>query len=141
MCTYLADTAEGDVNDSLSDIEEGHQQQQNVSAALPDGSPAVVDRSRLPNVSMIADCVSGRRSTPGPLSSSLFPNVPPYITFSSHEEKGPQMPPAVYKILKWKLTTITPLVIRKILSNSGFRLLKSKSFGQPVVMEAMEPKL
>lgn len=122
--TLLADTAEADTNDSLSDIEEGLQLQQSISAALPSGSP--VDRSLLPNVSMVADCVQGYRSTEGPLSPSLFPNVPPYITFSSHEKKGPQMPPTIHKILKWKLTTITPLVIRKILVNSGFRLLKSK---------------
>jgi hypothetical protein len=26
-----------------------------------------------------------------PLASSLFPNVPPYLTFASHFEKGPDM--------------------------------------------------
>lgn len=36
------------------------------------------------------------------------------------------MPLAIKKALKWKLTTITPIVIRKVLLNSGFRLLKRK---------------
>jgi hypothetical protein len=34
-------------------------------------------------------------------------------------------PDAIHKQLKWKLTTITPVVVRTVLSNSGFRLLKS----------------
>lgn len=120
--------ADGDANDSLSDSEESYQIQQDLSVNLSNGASAAaaVDRYHLPNVTMIADCVHGRRSNPGPLTASLFPHVPPYITFASHEEKGPLMPPEVTKILKWKLTTITPLVIRKILVNSGFRLLKSK---------------
>lgn len=75
---------------------------------------------------IMADSVEGRPPPMGPISPSLFPNVPPYITFVTHEEKGPAMPAAVNKILKWKLTTITPIVIRKILLNSGFRLLKRK---------------
>lgn len=75
---------------------------------------------------VVADSVEGKSPPNGPISSSLFPNVPPYITFVTHEEKGPTMPAAVNKILKWKLTTITPIVIRKILLNSGFRLLKRK---------------
>ena len=62
----------------------------------------------------------------GPLAPSLFPYVPPYLTFATHEEKGPPMPPAIHKVLKWKLTLITPIVVRKVLLNSGFRLLKSK---------------
>lgn len=74
--------------------------------------------------SMLADSVQGQYPKSGPISSSLFAHVPPYITFASHEAKGPQMPIAIKKSLKWKLTTITPIVIRKVLLNSGFRLLK-----------------
>lgn len=70
------------------------------------------------------DCVQGSYSTTAPFSPSLFPNCPPYITFASHLEKGPPMPSIVHKILKWKLTTITPIIVRKILVNSGFKLLK-----------------
>lgn len=75
---------------------------------------------------MLADSVQGQQPKSGPLAPSLFAYVPPYITFASHEGKGPQMPLAIRKFLKWKLTTITPIVIRKVLLNSGFRLLKRK---------------
>lgn len=77
--------------------------------------------------SMLADSVQGHHpKSSGPLTPSLFAHVPPYLTFASHDGKGPQMPLAIKKVLKWKLTTITPIVIRKILLNSGFRLLKRK---------------
>jgi tubulin polyglutamylase TTLL4 len=34
------------------------------------------------------------------------------------------MPEVISKVLKWKLTTITPIVVRRILVHSGFKLLK-----------------
>lgn len=71
-------------------------------------------------------CVLGGTPPEGPLAPSLFANVPPYINFSTYEKKGPPMPPAVHKALKWKMTLITPIIVRKVLLNSGFRLLKSK---------------
>lgn len=128
VCFVAIGVADGDANDSLSDSEENYQVQQDLSVNLSNSTSASIDRYHLPNVTMIADCVQGRRVNSGPITASLFPHVPPYITFASHEEKGPLMPPEVIKILKWKLTTITPLVIRKILVNSGFRLLKSMCF-------------
>ncbi|GAB0087278.1 TTLL4 [Sergentomyia squamirostris] len=60
----------------------------------------------------------------GPISPSMFPNVPPFLTFASDLEPGPAMHPLVTKILKWKVTAVTPIVVRKVLLNSGFRLLK-----------------
>lgn len=74
----------------------------------------------------MTESVNGNQPTSGPLTASLFPHVPPYLSFADHIEKGPPMPAAVTKVLKWKLTTITPIVIRKVLSNTGFRLLRSE---------------
>ncbi|CAF4841932.1 unnamed protein product [Pieris macdunnoughi] len=59
------------------------------------------------------------------LRPSLFPRVPPYLKFVGHEDTIPlKVPPAIQKHLKWKLTTITPIVVKKTLVNSGFRLVK-----------------
>ncbi|XP_073824894.1 tubulin tyrosine ligase-like 4A isoform X2 [Musca autumnalis] len=58
------------------------------------------------------------------LVPSLFPNVPPYIAFSSNTKKGPDVPADLYRILKWRVTSVMPRVVRTILSNSGMRLLK-----------------
>lgn len=56
------------------------------------------------------DCVLGGRVPTAPFAPSLFPFVPPYITFATYEEKGPEIPAIIHKQLKWKLTTITPLL-------------------------------
>jgi hypothetical protein len=78
------------------------------------------------NLTINTECVHGGRVLQAPLAPSLFPFVPPYISFATFEDKGPDMPPAIHKILKWKLTTITPLLVRKVLLNTGFRLMKSE---------------
>lgn len=62
--------------------------------------------------------------TKPPLRRSLFPHVAPYIAFQSYEVNGPNFPPEISKHLKWRLSTITPLVVRLTLINSGYRLMK-----------------
>ncbi|XP_013186188.2 tubulin polyglutamylase ttll-4 isoform X2 [Amyelois transitella] len=61
------------------------------------------------------------------LRPSLFPRVPPYLRFVAHDDTMPlKIPAPIQKHLKWKLTTITPIVVKKTLTNSGFRLVKSE---------------
>ena len=59
-----------------------------------------------------------------PFRRSLFENVAPYIAFQSYECNGSSLPLAITKHLKWRLTTITPHIVRKTLTNSGYRLVK-----------------
>ncbi|CAH0389621.1 unnamed protein product [Bemisia tabaci] len=67
-------------------------------------------------------------SQPHPaLRGSLFTHVPPYIKFSSHNVKGPDLPPNVQKLLKWKLSTITPVIVRYTILNSGFKLVRKSN--------------
>lgn len=57
---------------------------------------------------------------------SLFPRVPPYLKFIGLDDVPIlKVPMPIQKHLKWKLTTITPIVVKKTLVNSGFRLVKS----------------
>ncbi|KAH8402524.1 hypothetical protein KR222_002396, partial [Zaprionus bogoriensis] len=58
------------------------------------------------------------------LVPSLFPYVPPYLSFSSNTKKGPSVPAELHRVLKWRVTNIMPKVVRLILSNSGMRMLK-----------------
>ncbi|BES88074.1 tubulin-tyrosine ligase activity [Nesidiocoris tenuis] len=59
------------------------------------------------------------------LRLSLFSNVPPFVRFTGHNEKAEhELPKAIQKALKWKLSTITPLVVKHTVTNSGFRLVK-----------------
>ncbi|XP_054742482.1 tubulin monoglutamylase TTLL4 isoform X3 [Anastrepha obliqua] len=59
------------------------------------------------------------------LSPSLFPNVPPYLNFSSHAEKGPEVPPTLHRVLKWKLSPVMPKIVKRVVLNSGFRIIKN----------------
>lgn len=112
------DPTDSDEND-LSDTEESHLDNKAIYNSFK------ANRAELHP--MLADSVQGRYPPDGcPLTPSLFPHVPPYITFATHDAKGPAMPLSIKKTLKWKLTPITPIVIRKVLLNSGFRLLKRK---------------
>ncbi|KAF5270599.1 hypothetical protein FQA39_LY01337 [Lamprigera yunnana] len=62
-----------------------------------------------------------------PLRQSLFLHIPPYLSFKLYNESDSKdhHPPA-FRYLKWKLSTITPILIRKTLTNSGFRLVRSE---------------
>lgn len=60
------------------------------------------------------------------LSPSLFPNVPPYLNFTSHADKGPTMPAALHRVLKWKLSPVMPKIVKRVVLNSGFRIIKSE---------------
>uniref|UniRef100_A0A1A9WDN5 Tubulin polyglutamylase TTLL4 n=1 Tax=Glossina brevipalpis TaxID=37001 RepID=A0A1A9WDN5_9MUSC len=59
------------------------------------------------------------------LTPSLFPNVPAYLNFSSHADKGPNMPQQLHKILKWKLSPVMPKIVKRVVLNSGFRVIKN----------------
>ncbi|KAJ2954685.1 hypothetical protein O0L34_g2982 [Tuta absoluta] len=61
------------------------------------------------------------------LRPSLFPRVPPYLKFINHDETPSlKIPLPIQRHLKWKLTSITPIVVKKTLTNSGFKLVKSE---------------
>lgn len=108
-------------DDDMTDPEDNYETSLSLSSS--DRSSALNSNK---NLAINTDCVHGGRVLQAPLAPSLFPFVPPFISFATFEEKGPEMPAVIHKILKWKLTTITPLLVRKVLLNTGFRLMKSK---------------
>lgn len=57
---------------------------------------------------------------------SLFSHVPPYFKFADHDVKGRPFPPTVQKLMKWKMTSITPVVVRKVVLNTGFKLTRNQ---------------
>ena len=60
-----------------------------------------------------------------PLRRSLFSNVPPTINFVHHNEVSvSSLPAELRKLLRWKLSNITPAVVKKVVTNSGFRLMR-----------------
>ncbi|XP_026818449.1 tubulin polyglutamylase TTLL4-like [Rhopalosiphum maidis] len=61
------------------------------------------------------------------LRPSLFSYMPPYIRFYSHDIKGESFPLSLQSILKWKLSSITPIVVRRTIQNSGFKLVRKSN--------------
>merc|ERR550519_665223 len=60
-----------------------------------------------------------------PLRMSLFPNVPPTLNFMLHNEVSSlQLPDELRKCLRWKLSTITPAIVKRCASNTGYRLMR-----------------
>lgn len=106
------------IDDDMTDPEDNYE----ASLSLSSSERSVA----LPAPTINTDCVQGGRVLSAPFAPSLFPFVPPYITFANFEEKGPEIPAIIHKQLKWKLTTITPLLVRKVILNTGFRLMKSE---------------
>lgn len=112
-------------DDLMTDPEDNYESSLSLSSTERSIGLQQISNTKTPTA-INTDCVQGGRVPTAPLAASLFPFVPPFITFASFEEKGPDLPAAIHKVLKWKLTTITPLLVRKVLLNTGFRLMKSE---------------
>ncbi|CAG0919488.1 unnamed protein product [Notodromas monacha] len=69
----------------------------------------------------------GTLGRPRGLRPSLFSGVPPTINFALHNTHAEEVPPFLKKHLRWKLSNLTPLVVRKVLGHSNLRLMKSDS--------------
>ncbi|CAL1281321.1 unnamed protein product [Larinioides sclopetarius] len=60
-----------------------------------------------------------------PVIQSLFKNVPSVIYFATKDEAVSAMPEHIVKHLKWKLSTITPAVIRQTVLKIGFSFVEA----------------
>ncbi|CAH1408056.1 unnamed protein product [Nezara viridula] len=59
------------------------------------------------------------------LRPSLFANTPPYIRFATETTKADKpFPVIIQRTLKWKLTTVTPIIVKKIIQNSGYKFIR-----------------
>ncbi|XP_028291413.1 tubulin monoglutamylase TTLL4 isoform X2 [Gouania willdenowi] len=58
------------------------------------------------------------------LVPSLFPLVPPTLYFSTANEKVELLPVEERRLLKWKLSTVTPNVVKHTITRSHFKITK-----------------
>ncbi|KAM6421213.1 LOW QUALITY PROTEIN: tubulin monoglutamylase TTLL4 [Rhynochetos jubatus] len=61
------------------------------------------------------------------LVCSLFPNVPPTIYFSTRDERVEKLPWEQRKLLRWKMCTVTPNIVKQTVGRSHFRVSKKSS--------------
>uniref|UniRef100_A0A1B6DER8 Tubulin polyglutamylase TTLL4 n=1 Tax=Clastoptera arizonana TaxID=38151 RepID=A0A1B6DER8_9HEMI len=131
-------SSDSEYNDSACDEEEFRDEHEgdveaeglvpNVPVSKNSISPSHVVSHSLNSISLSDSLrLSGHTSQhnihPG-LRASLFPHIPPYINFCSHDSKALPLPAQIQRLLKWKLSTITPVVVRKTISNSNFKLIR-----------------
>ncbi|XP_033326033.1 tubulin monoglutamylase TTLL4 [Megalopta genalis] len=64
---------------------------------------------------------------PLPMRHSLFPHVPPYILFQSHENRAKKLSKDLNHLLQWKSTNTMPRILVKIILNSGYRIVNQYS--------------
>ncbi|KAJ8959100.1 hypothetical protein NQ318_022357 [Aromia moschata] len=116
-----SDCAESDYSGSDSEIEDEDLDRDPESISEP-----LTDRARMtcPTLrnfpSVPRNRVRSGDAVSWPIRPSLFPNIPPYIHFNSHDSAVEFKIPNGRRFFKWKLSTITPVVVRKTLTNSGF---------------------
>ncbi|XP_031549397.1 tubulin polyglutamylase TTLL4-like isoform X2 [Actinia tenebrosa] len=58
------------------------------------------------------------------LTPSLFAHIPPTIYFTIEGEKVAPLPHELRKLLRWKMSSITPNVVKQCIARSGFRATK-----------------
>ncbi|KAL7738920.1 hypothetical protein ACLKA6_016923 [Drosophila palustris] len=105
-----------------SDTEDGYRAHAYKMAHLGDRLSSSPKDSTILLLSQTSD--EDLRNPDSVLVPSLFPYVPPYLSFSSNTQKGPDVPAELHRVLKWRVTSIMPKVVRLILANSGMRMLK-----------------
>ncbi|XP_027638118.1 tubulin monoglutamylase TTLL4 [Falco peregrinus] len=61
------------------------------------------------------------------LVCSLFPNVPPTIYFGTRDERVEKLPWEQRKLLRWKMCTVTPNIVKQTVGRSHFRISKKSN--------------
>ncbi|XP_035250486.1 tubulin polyglutamylase TTLL4-like isoform X2 [Anguilla anguilla] len=77
----------------------------------------------LSNVEELMTCEDCRTEKPA-LVPSLFPSTPPTLYFSTANERVEMLPPEQSSLLKWKISSVTPNVVKNTLTRSHFKHTK-----------------
>ncbi|KAM5124839.1 LOW QUALITY PROTEIN: tubulin monoglutamylase TTLL4 [Mantella aurantiaca] len=121
-----ADCAEEDLPEGLDDSQDEEEDEEDPddpsvtqvsSATLMPDSP----RSCVENIDQTS--VHGDPVKPA-LTPSLFHNMPPTLFFGTQDEKVELLPWPQRKLLKWKMSTVTPNIVKQIVARSHFRVTK-----------------
>ncbi|KAF6362355.1 tubulin tyrosine ligase like 4 [Rhinolophus ferrumequinum] len=124
-----AEDVEEELGDGLEDCcshdeneeEEGNSECSSPSAVSPSGSIAVISRSCM---EILTKPLSSEKVVRPALIYSLFPNVPPTIYFSTRDERVEKLPWEQRKLLRWKMSAVTPNIVKQTIGRSHFKISK-----------------
>ncbi|NXX21190.1 TTLL4 polyglutamylase, partial [Podargus strigoides] len=89
------------------------------------GSVALVSRNCIERLAQPAE--AQEEVLKPALVCSLFPNVPPTIYFSTRDERVEKLPWEQRKLLRWKMCTVTPNIVKQTVGRSHFRVSKKSN--------------
>ncbi|NXG58812.1 TTLL4 polyglutamylase, partial [Hemiprocne comata] len=116
------------LDDSCSqeeDDEDSDSDPSSVSGMSSSGSVALVSRNCIECLAQPAE--AQEKELKPALVCSLFPNVPPTIYFSTRDETVEKLPWEQRKLLRWKMCTVTPNIVKQTVSRSHFRVSKKSN--------------
>ncbi|XP_037768293.1 tubulin polyglutamylase TTLL4 isoform X6 [Chelonia mydas] len=124
--------AEEELPDGLEDgcsqdeeEEEGESDSSSVTGLSPNGSVALISRNCIECLTQPLE--AQERILKPALICSLFPTVPPTIYFSTRDEKVEKLPWEQRKLLRWKMSTVTPNIVKQTIGRSHFKVSKKSS--------------
>ncbi|NWX98183.1 TTLL4 polyglutamylase, partial [Nothoprocta ornata] len=116
------------LDESFSQEEEEEDSESDTSAVAglsPSGSVALIARNC---VKCLTPPAEAREPVLKPaLVCSLFPNVPPTIYFSTRDERVEKLPWKQRKLLRWKMSTVTPNIVKQTIGRSHFKVSRKSS--------------
>ncbi|NXD78763.1 TTLL4 polyglutamylase, partial [Halcyon senegalensis] len=129
--SHPQDEAEEELLDSLDgscsqeEDEDSDSDASSVAGVSSGGSVALVSRNCTERLAQPAEA---QETVLKPaLVCSLFPNVPPTIYFSTRDERVEKLPWEQRKLLRWKMCTVTPNIVKQTVGRSHFRVSKKSN--------------
>ncbi|NXG43720.1 TTLL4 polyglutamylase, partial [Psilopogon haemacephalus] len=125
------DEAEEELADGLDEScsqeedEDSDSDASSVTGASSHGSVALVSRSCIKCLTQPTE--DQEKVLKPALVYSLFPNVPPTIYFSTWDERVEKLPWEQRKLLRWKMCTVTPNIVKQTIGRSHFRVSKKSN--------------
>ncbi|XP_023980546.1 tubulin monoglutamylase TTLL4 isoform X2 [Physeter macrocephalus] len=123
-----AEDLEEELIDGLEDCcnhdeneEEGDSECSSCNAVSPSESVAVISRNCM---EILTKPLSNEKVVRPALIYSLFPNVPPTIYFGTLDERVEKLPWEQRKLLRWKMSTVTPNIVKQTIGRSHFKISK-----------------
>ncbi|XP_026563681.1 tubulin polyglutamylase TTLL4 isoform X2 [Pseudonaja textilis] len=115
------------LEDACSQDEEGEEEDgegesdgSSSSSLSVNGSVAIISRTCVEG--LVPPLEGQERITKPALAHSLFPNVPSTIYFGTRDERVEKLPWEQRKMLRWKMSTVTPNIVKQTIARSHFKI-------------------
>ncbi|XP_042323392.1 tubulin polyglutamylase TTLL4 isoform X2 [Sceloporus undulatus] len=115
------------LEDACSQDEEGEEEDgegesdgSSSSGLSPNGSVAIISRNCVEG--LVPPLEGQERILKPALICSLFPNVSPTLYFGTRDERVEKLPWEQRKMLRWKMSTVTPNIVKQTIARSHFKV-------------------